>query len=102
MITPKIIFLFNVEYEMVHLRPIHTNKDKYISVHIITRYHSVFYKQSPFKASHVTRRPSLKRLSGMQVQLLSVWTGKHQILQNCSPSLRLNFIFEITIFILLQ
>ncbi len=53
------------------------------------------YYQSLFKTSHVTRRPSLKRLSGMQVQLLSLWMGKHQILQNCSLSLRLNFIFEI-------
>ncbi len=40
--------------------------------------------------------PSLKRLSGIQVQLLSLCMGKHQILQNCSLSLRLNFIFEIT------
>ncbi len=29
-------------------------------------------------ASHITRRPSLKRLSGMQVHLLSLWMGKHQ------------------------
>ncbi len=36
--------------------------------------------QSPFKGSHVTRRPSLKHLSGMQVQLLSLCMGKHQIL----------------------
>ncbi len=49
-----------------------------------------------FKTSHVTRRPSLKRLSGIQVQLLSLCMGKHQILQNCSLSLLLNFIFEIT------
>ncbi len=56
---------------------------------------SWFY-QSLFKTSHVTRRPSLKRLSGIQVQLLSLWMGKHQILQNRSLSLRLNFIFEIT------
>ncbi len=54
------------------------------------------FKQSLFKTSHVTRRPSLKRLSGIQVQLLSLCMGKHQILQNCSLSLRLNFIFEIT------
>ncbi len=52
--------------------------------------------QSPFKASHVTRQPSLKRFSGIQVQLLSLWMGKHQTLQNCLPSLRLNVIFEIT------
>ncbi len=52
--------------------------------------------QSLFKTSHVTQRPSLKRLSGIQVQLLSLCMGKHQILQNCSLSLRLNFIFEIT------
>ncbi len=52
--------------------------------------------KSLFKTSHVTRRPSLKRLSGIQVQLLSLCMGKHQILQNCSLSLRLNFIFEIT------
>ncbi len=44
---------------------------------------------------NVTRRPSLKRLSGIQVQLLSLCMGKLQILQNCSLSLRLNFIFEI-------
>ncbi len=56
---------------------------------------SWFY-QSLFKTSHVTRRPSLKCLSGIQVQLLSLWMGKHQILQNRSLSLRLNFIFEIT------
>ncbi len=54
------------------------------------------YNQSLFKTSPVTRRPSLKRLSGIQVQLLSLCMGKHQILQNCSLSLRLNFIFEIT------
>ncbi len=30
------------------------------------------------------------------MQLLSLCMGKHQILQNCSLSLRLNFIFEIT------
>ncbi len=53
-------------------------------------------KQSLFKTRHVTRRPSLKRLSGIQVQLLSLCMGKHQILQNCSLILRLNFIFEIT------
>ncbi len=52
--------------------------------------------QSLFKTRHVIRRPSLKRLSGIQEQLLSLWMGKHQILQNCSLSLRLNFIFEIT------
>jgi len=52
--------------------------------------------QSPFKTSHFTRRPSLKRLSGIQVQLLSLWMGKHHILQSCLPSFRLNFIFEIT------
>jgi len=28
--------------------------------------------------------------------LASIWMGKHQVLQNCSPNLRLNFIFEIT------
>ncbi len=55
----------------------------------------VKYNQSLFKTSHVIRRPSLKRLSGMQVQLLSLWMGKHQILQNCLLCLRLNFIFEI-------
>ncbi len=44
----------------------------------------------------VTRRPSLKRLSGIQVQLLSLCMGIHKILQNCSLSLRLNFIFETT------
>ncbi len=53
-----------------------------------------FY-QSLFKTSHVTRRPSLKRLSGIQAQLLSLCMGKPQILQNCSLSLRLNGIFEI-------
>ncbi len=52
--------------------------------------------QSLFKTSHVTRRPSLKRLLGIQVQLLSLCMGKHKILQNCSLSLRLNYIFEIT------
>ncbi len=52
--------------------------------------------QSLFKTSHVSRRSSLKCLSGIQVQLLSLCMGKHQILQNCSLSLRLNFIFEIT------
>ncbi len=52
--------------------------------------------QSLVKTSHVTRRPSLIRLSGIQVQLLSLCMGKHQILPNCSLSLRLNFIFEIT------
>ncbi len=52
--------------------------------------------QSLFKTSPVTRWPSLKCLSGIQVQLLSLCMGKHQILQNCSLSLRLNFIFEIT------
>ncbi len=52
--------------------------------------------QSLFKTSPVTRRPTLKRLSGIQVQLLSLCMGKHQILPNCSLSLRLNFIFEIT------
>ncbi len=52
--------------------------------------------QSLFKTSHVNRWPSLKRLSGIQVQLLSLCMGKHKILQNCSLSLRLNFIFEIT------
>ncbi len=57
---------------------------------------ATYFKQSLFKTSHVTRRPSLKRLSGIQVQLLSLCMGKHQILQNCSLSLRLNFIFEIT------
>ncbi len=35
-------------------------------------------------------------ISVMQVQLLSLWMGKHQILQSCWPSLQLNFIFEIT------
>ncbi len=57
----------------------------------------IFKKASydPFKTSHVTRRPSLKRFSGMQVQLLSLWMGKNLILQNCSLSLQLNFIFEI-------
>ncbi len=54
------------------------------------------WNQSLFKTSHVTRRPSLKRLSGIQVQLLLLCMGKHQILQNCSLSLRLNFMFEIT------
>ncbi len=54
------------------------------------------YSQSLFKASHVTRRPYLKHLSGIIVQLLSLCMGKHQILQNCSLSLRLNFIFKIT------
>ncbi len=34
--------------------------------------------QSLFKTSHVTRRPSLKRLSAIQVQLLSLCMGKHQ------------------------
>ncbi len=53
-------------------------------------------KVSRLETSHVTRRPSLKRLSGIQVQLLSLCMGKHQILQNCSLSLRLNIIFEIT------
>ncbi len=53
-------------------------------------------KDSKFKTSHVTRQPSLKRLSGIQVQLLSLCMGKHKILQNCSLSLRFNFIFEIT------
>ncbi len=38
----------------------------------------------------------MKRLSGIQEQLLSLCMGKHQILQNCSLNLRLNFIFEIT------
>ncbi len=38
---------------------------------------------------------SLGGLSGIQVQLLSLLTGKHQILQNGSLSSRLNFIFEI-------
>ncbi len=52
--------------------------------------------QSLFKTSPVTRRPSLKGLSGIQEQLLRLCMGKHQILQNCSLSLRLNFIFEIT------
>ncbi len=52
--------------------------------------------QSPFKASHVTRRLSLKHLSGMQVQLLSLCMEKHQILPNCSLSLRINVTFEIT------
>ncbi len=52
--------------------------------------------QSLFKTSPVTWRPSLKRLSGIQEQLLSLCMGKHQILQNCSLSLQLNFIFEIT------
>ncbi len=47
-----------------------------------------YYKQSLFKATHVTRRPSLKRLSGIQVQLLSLCMGEHQILQNCSLRLR--------------
>ncbi len=51
---------------------------------------------SPFKASHFTRWSSLKRISGMQLKLLSLWMGKHQILQNGLPSLRLNFIFKIT------
>ncbi len=32
--------------------------------------------QSPFRASHFTLWPSLKHLSGMQVQLLSLWMGK--------------------------
>ncbi len=50
----------------------------------------------PFKASHVTRRPSLKRLSGMQVQLLSLCMEKHKILPNCSLNLPLNVTFEIT------
>ncbi len=54
------------------------------------------YQQSLFKTSHVTRRPSLKCLSSIQVQFLSLCMGKHQILQNGSLSLRLNFIFEIT------
>ncbi len=52
--------------------------------------------QNPFKTSHVTWQPSLKCLLGIQVQLLSLWMGNHQILQNCSQSLRLNSIFEIT------
>ncbi len=52
--------------------------------------------QSLVKTSHVTRRPSLIRLSGIHVQLLSLCMGKHQILPNCSLSLRLNFLFEIT------
>ncbi len=52
--------------------------------------------ESPFKASHFTLCPSLKCLLGMQVQLLSLWMGKHQILKNFSLSLRLNFIFKIT------
>ncbi len=34
--------------------------------------------QSLFKTSHVTRRPSLQRLSAIQVQLLSLCMGKHQ------------------------
>ncbi len=55
-----------------------------------------FLYQSPFKASLVTRRPSFKCLSSMQVQLLSLWMGKHQNIQNWSPSLWLDFIFEIT------
>ncbi len=46
--------------------------------------------QSLFKTSHVTRRPSLKRLSGIQVQLLSLCMGKHTILQNCSLKLKLH------------
>ncbi len=49
-----------------------------------------------FKTSHVTRRPSLKCLSGIQEQLLSFCMGKHQILQNGSLSLWLNVIFKIT------
>ncbi len=63
-------------------------------MHELIRY--IPLHQSLFKTSPVTRRPSLKRLSGIQVQLLSLCMGKHQILQNCSLSLRLNFIFEIT------
>ncbi len=47
--------------------------------------------QSLFKTSHVTRRSSLKHLLGMQVQLLSHWMGKHQILTNCSLRLRYQF-----------
>ncbi len=60
------------------------------------RFSRVWFNQSLFKTSHVTRQPSLKRLSGIQVQLLSLCMGKHKILQNCSLSLRFNFLFEIT------
>ncbi len=52
--------------------------------------------QSLFKTNHITRRPSLKRLWGMQVQPISIWMGKHQDRPNCSLSLWLNFLFEIT------
>ncbi len=56
----------------------------------------VWFYQSLFKTSPVTRRPSLKRRLGIQEQLLSLCMGTCQILQNCSLCLRLNFIFEIT------
>ncbi len=57
---------------------------------------AVWFYQSLLKTSPVTRRPSLKRCLGIQEQLLSLCMGTHQILQNCSLCLRLNFIFEIT------
>ncbi len=66
---------------------------------LITKLHCLVVPKLPWsyqsKTSHVTRRPSLKRLSGIQVQLLSLCMGKHKIPQNCSLSLRFNFIFEI-------
>ncbi len=48
--------------------------------------------RTPFKASHVTRRPSLKWLSGCSY--LFEWETSHS--PNWSPSLRLNCIFKIT------
>ncbi len=60
------------------------------------RFSRAWLSWSLFKTSHVTRQPSLKRLSGIQVQLLSLCMGKHKILQNCSLSIQFNFIFEIT------
>ncbi len=43
-----------------------------IGASLADQLHFIWSTQSPFKASHFTQRPSLKHLSGMQVQLLSL------------------------------
>ncbi len=69
----------------------HIQKHSYLRTLYVLTYILVSsnkYNQSLFKTSPVTRRPSLKRLSGIHVQLLSHCMGKHQILQICSLSLQ--------------
>ncbi len=58
-----------VVYKLLSECKLLRNKTK-ISVVILCL--NIIVDQSLFKTSHVTRRPSLKRLSGIQVQLLSL------------------------------